>query len=549
MKNIKQIFNRSLFLSSFSIVVLTAGLISCVGKRSDVKDEDRSGKLKIGWASADLTPERPVLLQGQFYARVSEGVLDPVTATALAFEYGSGEASGKVIMISCDLVAISDGSRGGSTENLRDNVRNLLKKSLPEVRSDQIILNATHTHTAPNVGTATDTKSIHGVELDVMTPAECLKYISDRIAKAAEEAWKNRKPGGISYGLGQAVVGHNRHTVDMSGRSIMYRNANFPEFSHVEGYEDHSVNLLYTWDKEMNLTGIIINVPCPSQVTEGLFKISADYWHDTRVEVRRRLGKSIYILPQCSAAGDQAPHIQVAPKAEERMQRLIVHDSIKAGRSSMAQRVQIGLRIADAVTSVLPYMKDNIEWDPVFEHRMETAGLSRRKAEMVDRKAPDATRKILGLVDNVTPEAYEQRYNQLLKEITENPDLKKNPRWYVEITNAYAKMGGRGRTKGSPSAKLPEKVLVEIHVVRLGDIVIATNPFELYLDYGIRIKGRSPAMQTFLVQLTGSGSYLPTARAVAGGSYGAATTTIGPEGGQDLVEKTLEMINNVWQKD
>jgi len=50
------------------------------------------------------------------------------------------------------------------------------------------------------------------------------------------------------------------------------------------------------------------------------------------------------------------------------------------------------------------------------------------------------------------------------------------------------------------------------------------------------------------VLLAGHGSYLPTARAVAGGSYGAAATAIGPEGGQELVEKTLEMINAVWQK-
>ena len=38
---------------------------------------------------------------------------------------------------------------------------------------------------------------------------------------------------------------------------------------------------------------------------------------------------------------------------------------------------------------------------------------------------------------------------------------------------------------------------VEVHIIRIGDVVIATNPFELYLDYGMRIKGRSPAVQTF----------------------------------------------------
>ena len=473
-------FNRSGFYTILLAVVLLTGFNSCKGKKTEAVNVDTTGNLKVGWASVDLTPDKPVLLAGQFYARVSEGILDPVTATALAFEYGSGPSSEKAIMISCDLVSINDGGRDGSSDNLRDNVRNMLKNKITDVSSEQIFLNATHTHTAPNIGSATDTKSIHGVDLDVMSPADCQKYISERIAKAAEQAWNNRKPGGISFGLGQAVVGHNRHTVDMNGKSVMYKNANFPEFSHVEGYEDHSVNLLYTWDKDLKLTGIIINVPCPSQVTEGLFQISADYWHDTRVEVRKRLGNDIYILPQCSAAGDQAPHIQVGAKAEERMQRLIVHDSIKSGRSSMGQRRQIALRIADAVTSVLPYMKDNIDWDPVFEHRIEQVGLSRRKADVVDRNAPDATRKLLGLVDVNTPELYEKKYKDLLQEITENPDIKKKPRWYVELTDAYAKMrGSSSRTARSETELQPEKVPIEIHVIRIGDIVIASNPFEL----------------------------------------------------------------------
>ena len=44
---------------------------------------EQAGKLLVGWSSVDITPESPVPLQGQFAARVSEGVLDPLTATVL----------------------------------------------------------------------------------------------------------------------------------------------------------------------------------------------------------------------------------------------------------------------------------------------------------------------------------------------------------------------------------------------------------------------------------------------------------------------------------
>jgi hypothetical protein len=86
-------------------------LISCSEKKAEVRNEDRSGNLEIGWASADHTPYRTVLLQDQLHTMVSEGVLDSVTVTDLESEYGSGESSDKVIMIGFYLSVIDDGGR------------------------------------------------------------------------------------------------------------------------------------------------------------------------------------------------------------------------------------------------------------------------------------------------------------------------------------------------------------------------------------------------------------------------------------------------------
>jgi hypothetical protein len=52
-----------------------------------------------------------------------------------------------------------------------------------------------------------------------------------------------------------------------------------------------------------------------------------------------------------------------------------------------------------------------------------------------------------------------------------------------------------------------------------------------------------------VIQLTcGSSGYLPTERAVKGGSYSAivASNLVGPEGGQVLVERSVELINSLW---
>jgi hypothetical protein len=100
--------------------------------------------------------------------------------------------------------------------------------------------------------------------------------------------------------------------------------------------------------------------------------------------------------------------------------------------------------------------------------------------------------------------------------------------------------------------KHPDPVLeTEVHVLRIGDIVICTNPFELYTDYGIRIQAQSKALQTFTIQLAGQGHYLPTAEAVQGGGYSAIPQScpVGPEGGRILVDRTVELINEVFSTD
>jgi hypothetical protein len=184
-------------------------------------------------------------------------------------------------------------------------------------------------------------------------------------------------------------------------------------------------------------------------------------------------------------------------------------------------------------------MKANIDWDPVFDHRMEKVELSRR---LISREDVDRSLKEAGEM--------KKKYEQLLLEIKENPRIKEKPRWYTGVTSTYTRMKrGYSVKERYELQKVQPRIPFEIHVLRIGDIAMATNPFELYLDYGIRIKGRSPAIQTFVVQLTGGGTYLPAARSLTGGSYGAvpASTLVGPEGGEELVEKTLEILNVFWK--
>jgi hypothetical protein len=510
--------------------------------------------LNIGWATADITPDKPVFLAGQSYARVSEGVLDKITATVLALEsVEDGKTADYAIIVSCDAVDAVVGATIFFSEEITAN----LKSMAPEIEASKILISATHTHTSAEMrleefnagGGLSPDIGIPFEEIgDVMPPKEYCKYAAKIIAEAIASAWQNRKPGGIGYGLGFAVVGRNRRISYYNGEAQMYGDTTTPDFSHIEGYEDHAVNILATYNNQKKLTGVVINIACPSQVSETLFSISADFWHDTREKIKGIYGKDIFILPQCSAAGDQSPHVLFAKKAEARMLFLkgfakslpekIVDSNLGDG---MALRKEIADRIATAVEKAMPVISRDINFAPLLRHRKEEIELTLRHLTEEDvKKALNEANK------------WQAKYEELKKELEANPKLKEEKHWYVKITSAYRVAVRKKRVaERFENYKKNPKQKFYAHFIRLGDIAFASNPFELFLDYGIQIKARSPAIQTFVVQLSygRSSDYLPTERATIGRSYGAtpSSTIVGYEGGKELVEITLSTLNELWR--
>jgi len=460
------------------------------------------GDLFIGWASSDDTPPWPVPLRGQFFTRISQEVRDPITSTALAIEaVADGRPLDQAIVVSSDRVHINGG--------LQQRVRRRVGEHLDDFDADKLFISATHTHTAPEV----EDGVYELPDGEVMLPSEYAELYVQRVARAACEAWRNRRPGGISWAYGHAVVGHNRRAVYADGTAVMYGATGRDDFDRIEGYEDHGVDLLYVWDTRGRLTGVVVNLACPSQVTEAQPFVSADFWHEAREAIRTALGADLFILPQCSAAGDQSPHLLVHKAAEAEMRR----------RRSRSEREEIGRRIAAAVQDCHDVARGDIRTRAAFAHLVNHIQLIRRAvtAEECEQARAELARLERGqFVD-------EQEQGIAYCRI----------RHHREVIRRYEQQEDR------------KPFDMELHVLRLGEVAMATNPFELFLDYGLQIKARSPAVQTFVVQLAcDAPGYLPTARAVAGGGYGAQafSNLVGPEGGRQLVERTLAAINHFW---
>jgi len=499
-------------------------------KHLESTDFESPAALCVGWAEVDITPTaQPVSIVGQFFARLSEGVADPLKATACALE-SKGE---QVVFVSCDLVYISI--------ELRDSVRATLSVVGAELDPMKVILSATHTHTGPNIcsdssaGLANKTVGggMVGVDMGEAPSEEYIAFAAGRIAECIENAWNSRTTGGVAFGLGYAVVGHNRRWVNAEGASAMYglcAPAN-EGFRHVEGAEDHSLNLVATYDDQDRLTGLIVNLPCPSQEDEALFVVSADFWHETRKELRQRFGDGLFILAQVSAAGELTSHPILNTAAHLRMLEL----------KGVSPRQEIACRIGDAVEKVLPYIDKAIDRTPILAHRIEMMELPANRLTQAD--ADDAKR---------AAETFRLQYESLRESLEADPIVAKEPRWYTEITGHYTGMIWHlSVVDRYERQKTQSTYTEEVHVLRLGEIAFATNPYEYYLDFGTQMKVRSPAIQTFLVQLCGQGTYVPSPRSVANGGYGsvAASNPVGVEGGQVLVDGTIRALRSLWNEE
>lgn len=318
----------------------------------------------------------------------------------------------------------------------------------------------------------------------------------------------------------------------VDGHAKMYGNTNDDKFSHYEAGADHFLNLLYTFDKDNNLTGAIINVPYPSQNSEGEYMLSADFWHDVRELIREKYG-DIYILPQCAVAGDLSPRIMHYKKAQDRRFKL-KYDDLWVER---AARKDIAERITQGFDEVLSWAKKYIKKEVPIVYEVRTIELTRRRITEEELEFAKTSLEELYKID------FKTEGGSPLELLYANSKLAAERKRFIKIIGRYEDQ--------DMFPKLP----MELHVVRVGDIAFATNRFELYMDYMHRIQARSPFEQTFVIQLTGvpgddGETYLATERGAANKGYSACLfcNLVSPEGGQELVEETVKTLKEISLK-
>jgi len=470
--------------------------------------------IKIGWAETDITPDGKVELYGQYYPRMSKGIHSRIGATVMVLDDGKKE---QAVMISVDLTNF--------TRDFLDELRKSVKGKIPGLDVSKILMNATHIHSAPAVspGRSWWTASEQGETYS--------KFVIKQLGKAVAEAWKNRKGSGISNSSDFASVGHCRRAVYSNGTAEMYGDTSRDDFMGMEGNEDSTVEMLFTFDEKKKATGAIVNIACPSQIMEATYKISSDFMGELRRLLKEKFGPDFHALCQISAAGCQSPRDLIRTKDDELW-------------SERGVRV-IGKRIFDAVMRGYEKSNGKINTDSKLIHNVKELTLPKRKVSY--QEYVNALKEVERL-EKIKPE--KKAFDDFCKEVKINEKIPGRPGPYDSKLHHFALIKNTKAVIARYEKQQKETDFsMELHTVKLGDIVFVTNPFELFLDFGLQMKSRSRAGQTFVIQLScGSAAYLPTERAEQFGGYGGLIINgvVGSDGGKMLVDETVKSINKIF---
>lgn len=493
------------------------------------------GELRIGWAEESFVPQKKVRLYGQFFERISEYVETPVTATAMAIDDGDDH----IVICSCDLE--------GVYLPLMKRVRARLDAA-DGLDPMKVIINATHTHTSLQyimeeggqissldvlrryLPADRDYQEKVTADDNVMSDEDATEFLADKVSAAIIKAWQSRKHAYIANAFGRAAVGMNRRVCYADGTAKMWGDSNTPDFIALEGGNDSGIELVYAFDDEKHITGIVANIACPAQILEQRSFISSDYWGKVKHLLRETFGPGIFVLPLCAPAGDQCPRDLVRwvqPETPIDDPNVVRPNPLprKADPSMFDIKGSwtVGRRIATEIEAIF----DEIQPDELYDeapviHDAFVLDMPLRRVSDEDNK--NAEKSIREYIENSPKKVFD----------------------YADSAAMHVYAGTMARYEQQQTQSVHK---AEIHIVRVGNIAFASNPFELFLDYANQIRARSFAHQTFLIQLAcGNDAYLPTEKAEKGGHYSAYVSSgfVGHDGGAQLVKVTLDKINGMF---
>jgi hypothetical protein len=464
--------------------------VAILGWFASVAAADESESLlKIGFAEADITPEIGMERPGGYGKAYFKTVQDPCKVRAAVFDDGAR----RVALVGIDALVI----RRQTTLAARKLIQE--RCGIPP---EAVLIGASHSHSSGPTGMILPGEYDHAddfvkqlaYEKSSCADPKYLERVVEQIAAAVCQANDARAEALCGVGSGhEDQVAFNRRFRMKNGLTFTHPGKRNPDIIEPAAPIDPEVGVLGAWNKEGKLLGCVVNYACHATTSAGGF--SANWIYYMEQVIRGALGPDVVVVFLQGDCGDITQVDNLSPYPN-------VDGPIVGGR--------VG---AEAVKVLLS---------------MHRGGMGPLEART----------KILDIGHRVpSPERVAQSLEM----------VKKDPREVGATEWTFAK------EIVLLDALLKKDLVeeVEVQAVQVGPAVFVTNQAEMFVEYGLELKERSPFEYTFPVELAnGCVGYVPTEEALGehGGGYETRLTSysnLEVAAGRKILEASVEMVKQM----
>lgn len=469
-------------LSITLAIVLLLGLCAC-------QKQPEKAAFRAGYASVDITPTQPVPLSGygNSLTRVSEGVFAPLYASCVAL---ADEAGSMVLLISVDVAS----SSGSLTTKARETISK--ETGIP---MEQIMVSATHTHSAPDYGA------------DHAGSQAATLLLTDGIVEAAKDAIADLSPAKIQIGTADAEgLNFVRHYL-MNDGSYSGDNHGSTE----SGYKDHATEA----DSEMQIIRYV-------REEEGKKDILAVNWQahpklsSTSTTVHGSESKK---LISSDFIGPLREYVQSETKChfiyyQGAAGNLNPISNIKSENKTSGHANEVGRLLADVVIGGLDDLKD------------VSSGTISAKKYTYSAPVDHSDDHLLSVAQSISH--------------------------YWAESNDYAGCVKQGAEYGIYSpyhanaivtrAGIQNDLSIDIYAVAAGGISFVAFPYEMFDTNGMYIKENTPFDMTFIMGYANSHlGYIASEKAFEYGSYEVDIRRYEKGTAEKLAEQFVTMLKEL----
>jgi len=354
-----------------------------------------------------------------------------------------------------------------------------------------IAISATHNHFGPAAAKLWTE--------DLKPDPDYLDTLERGIVEAACQAHEKREPATVGIGWAfEGKLSFNRRYIMRDGKALMHPPPGSTDILYQEGPVDPEVGVLCVRGRTGDALGYVVNFACHATVSSTGNTVTADFPGHLAAAVKSQRGDdcvTLFTNGCCANLCQQDVYDPDRPRKGPELAAMMGERLAEHAATLEADMTFAGELALDARTVVVP---------------------------MPVRHIPDELVEWAKGVQ-AAPDSY---------------DLK--DRRYAAMTFELAQ---EKRDKPMTDA--------EVQAFRLGDVGWVMLPGEIFVEFGLDIKLRSPGKRTFVTEMAnGVVGYVPTKRAFEGGAYETRTANssrLAPVAGEMMVETAHALLDSMFR--